>query len=794
MSTNIQFSLTAVEARDLLASDSNGKSDPYFKIPHNQYGVLDLPGKKHKSKVIKKTLNPVWNHTYEKIEFNPQMCNKLDIEIFDYDTFGKDDLIGKASINLDWMKTEGQNTFDQWIPLTVTTKDKRTKTTQTIQKGSVHVQIKVLYRPQNIPTQQAVGQQPLYQYPNQQPMYPSQQGQPMPGQPPMGQPLTGQPQVQPPPGQPPMGQPLPGLARVQPPPGQPPMGQPLPGQPQVQPPPGQPPMGQPLPGQPQVQPPPGRPPMGQPLPGLARVQPPPGQPPMGQPLPGLARAQPPPGQPLVQPLPGQRPVQTSPGQPPLSQSAQLPPNQPLVHPPVGQPPVQPLPGTQPRPLQQSMMSQAYPQLQQAQYGPHYPAPQYGSPYQPMPMQQPMMAPHMMPVVQQAPIISVGPNILTTFRRGDALQPGSWIPVREPVIMVGLGWDFTGRESFDLDASITGFDKQFNCIDKIYYSNKNGLSGSVRHFGDNTTGVGDGDDEVMEISFNRVPPRVQYLAVTINSFKKNSLIRARSAYIRIFTRSFHIGKYTLNRTKDCIGLLLGVFQRDVSGMFWYFRVMADPIDGHVVTESIKDIKALLGQYSMANAANPRTIHHPLPGEPIIQFNKWIALQSRFTYIGLGWNIQPGFSFDLDASILTFDKTNRLLEIVYHKNMQSYNGSIIHYGDSRSGFGEGDDEVLSVDFAAVDPNTFTMAVVINSFKGNSIVNIRDAFIRLYDQQRPIGVHLLNNCPDCIGLFFGIFRKNAQGIWHFTAVKEIVNGVEAPQSVNDVIIKLNKYPLKI
>ena len=193
MSTNIQFSLTAVEAKELLAGDSNGKSDPYFKIPHNQYGVLDLPGKKNRSKVVKKTLNPVWNHTYEKIEFNPTMCNKLDIEVFDYDTFGKDDPIGKASINLDWMKTEGQNTFDQWIPLTVTVKDKKTKTTQTMQKGSVHVRIKVLYRPQ--------------------------QGQPIPGQPPMGQPL---------PGQPPMGQPLPG---------QPPMGQPLPGQP---------PMGQPF--------------------------------------------------------------------------------------------------------------------------------------------------------------------------------------------------------------------------------------------------------------------------------------------------------------------------------------------------------------------------------------------------------------------------------------------------------------------------------------------------------------------------------------------------------------------
>jgi hypothetical protein len=203
--------------------------------------------------------------------------------------------------------------------------------------------------------------------------------------------------------------------------------------------------------------------------------------------------------------------------------------------------------------------------------------------------------------------------------------------------------------------------------------------------------------------------------------------------------YHIGKYTLNRTKDCIGLLLGVFERDQTGMFWYFRVMADPIHGNKVTDSIADIKTLLGQYSMCNcnSYNSHSIRHPLPGEPLIQFNKWIQLANRFTYVGLGWNIQQGMNFDLDASIITFDRINRLLEIISHKNMQSYNHSIIHYGDNRTGLGEGDDEVLSVDFAALDPNTFTMAVIINSFKGNSMINVRDAFIRLYDRQKTIGV---------------------------------------------------------
>ena len=379
------------------------------------------------------------------------------------------------------------------------------------------------------------------------------------------------------------------------------------------------------------------------------------------------------------------------------------------------------------------------------------------------------------------------------KQGDPLVPGTWIPINEPNVYVGLGWDFTGTETFDLDASITGVDEKFNIIEAIFYSHKKGLNNSVIHFGDNQTGEGEGDDEVIQVILNQVPEGVYYLAVTINSYSKNSLIKAKSAYIRLFTDKYNIGRYTLTRTKDCIGLLLGVFERDPVQNIWYFRVMADPISGNKVTLSYEDIKTLLGSYSMSNY-NSHAIQHPLPGEPIIEFNKWIQLENRFTYVGLGWHIQPGYTFDLDASILTFDRNNNLMEIVYHKNSHSYNNSILHYGDNRSGVGEGDDEVLSVDFAILDPNTFTMAVIINSFKGNSLVNVLNAFIRLYDTQRPLGVHVLKNCPDCTGLFFGIFRKDANGVWHFTAIKEIIHGVIATESLNDVRYLLDKYPLKI
>ena len=758
MSKNIKLTLTAIEAKDLLASDSNGFSDPYFKIPHRQNGVVDLPGKKNRSKVIKKNLNPVWNHSFE-IEFNPSICNKLNIEVYDYDLLGKDDHIGSGFIPLEKIISGGQDSFEEWIPLNVTIKDKKAKNYgQNIQKGSVHIKLIVRSRPLKQTFTQAM---PLPQQQINQPNI--QRNQSLPPQ----QPSIQQPNL------------YPDLSSIQS-PQQPLNQQPMP----QQLPPQQPPNQQPMP--PQM--PPQQPPNQQPIPHPMFQQMPAQQPPNQQPMPPQMPPQQPPNQqpiphPMFQQMPAQQlPYQQSMVQPQLYRPPTF---QQSNRPPMGQPQLQ-----RPPTFQQPV---ARPPPMQRSLPPQYP---YGA-YPPQP--QPIQYSTMPPVVNVAvpPPVTTGIPILFTFRNGDALQPGTWIPVREPTVMVGLGWDFTGRETFDLDASVTGFDADYEVVESIYFSHKKGLSNSVIHYGDNLTGQGEGDDEVIKVILAKVPKRVKYLAVTINSFKKNSLIRAKSAYIRLYTNNFHIGKYVLKRTKDCIGLLLGVFERDPTQNIWYFRVMADPIAGNKVTLSYEDIKTLLGTYSMCNAKsyNSQPVQqHPLPGEPVIEFNKWITLDNRFTYVGLGWHIQPGFTFDLDASILTFDRMNNLMEIIYHKNGHSYNNSILHYGDNRSGVGEGDDEVLSVDFALLDPNTFTMAVIVNSFKGNSLVNVMDAFIRLYDTQKPIGVHVFKKFPDCVGIFFGIFRKDMKGVWHFSAIREIVHGIVATQSANDVRLILDKYPLKI
>jgi tellurium resistance protein TerD len=87
------------------------------------------------------------------------------------------------------------------------------------------------------------------------------------------------------------------------------------------------------------------------------------------------------------------------------------------------------------------------------------------------------------------------------------------------IRIGLGWDdrVTTGEDFDLDASVFMINKDGKCRtdkDFIFYNNLKSTDGSVEHTGDNKTGEGDGDDEVIKVDLSMVPADVDKIAVTV----------------------------------------------------------------------------------------------------------------------------------------------------------------------------------------------------------------------------------------------------------------------------------------
>ncbi len=259
----------------------------------------------------------------------------------------------------------------------------------------------------------------------------------------------------------------------------------------------------------------------------------------------------------------------------------------------------------------------------------------------------------------------------------------------------------------------------------------------------------------------------------------------------------MGRFVLNETKDCIGLLLGLFERNRQTNGWFFRVMVDPIEGNTAIKSYDSLKTLLNGYT--ESFNSSVVNykprHPLPGEPLFTPETWIDMAPGVTYIGLGWDILPGNIYDLDASIVTFDRNINLLEIIYHKNLQSADGTIIHYGDNRTGLGEGDDELLSVNLVSINPNVNAMAVIVNSFKGNSMVGLRSAFIRLFDQSKLIGCHVLGQGTETTGLLLGLFRKDfANNVWLFQVMISPLPGHEATDSVQQLRIILDKYKMPL
>ena len=86
------------------------------------------------------------------------------------------------------------------------------------------------------------------------------------------------------------------------------------------------------------------------------------------------------------------------------------------------------------------------------------------------------------------------------------------------LMVGLGWDvnrYDGGAEFDLDAAafmLAGTGKVRSSDDFIFYNQKVGPG--VEHMGDNRTGEGEGDDEVINVDLSQVPADVEKIDFTV----------------------------------------------------------------------------------------------------------------------------------------------------------------------------------------------------------------------------------------------------------------------------------------
>lgn len=184
------------------------------------------------------------------------------------------------------------------------------------------------------------------------------------------------------------------------------------------------------------------------------------------------------------------------------------------------------------------------------------------------------------------------------------------------IFMGLGWDVAqvqpaarsgglwgslfgggnsgGSASIDLDASCLAFDVQGKLRDQVWFRQLRGLNGALEHTGDNLTGEGDGDDEVIRVDLSRLPADIMHLVFTVNSFRGQSFDRVQNAYCRLVDEATQteLVRFTLSEAGSHTGLVLARLLRQ--GSDWHFQALGDKTQGRTFQDMLPLIQSCLAR--------------------------------------------------------------------------------------------------------------------------------------------------------------------------------------------------------
>ena len=362
----------------------------------------------------------------------------------------------------------------------------------------------------------------------------------------------------------------------------------------------------------------------------------------------------------------------------------------------------------------------------------------------------------------------------------ALEVGQVVSLgNPPFLRFGLAWDATGDCAPDLDASAVAFDLNGNVIDTVYFDKLDGLGGCLAHSGDNRTGEGAGDDEVVEIRFAGVPENVAAFVLCINSYSGEAFTVLKTACVRV------VGPDGMELYKLYAGaaakpgsrsLLVAKIYRaaDPSGaLVWNFHCCADSGQAQTFSEFLPTMQASLKQVFPSVQVNP-TLSIPImrKGERIS-----IPANSNLVAIGLGWDVVTnGPNLDLDASCLAFDCNCKWLETesVSFARKQNSNHSVVHSGDNLTGEGDGDDELLWCFLQSIPAHVFSLVFVVNIYTmGHTFREVKTAYVRLLDERmEEVVQYPLAETPNSTGLVVCALHRSTMG-WRLVAMGKPATG---------------------
>lgn len=244
----------------------------------------------------------------------------------------------------------------------------------------------------------------------------------------------------------------------------------------------------------------------------------------------------------------------------------------------------------------------------------YPAPSYGTPQPPAAPQPPTYpAPYPgqpgPPPAAPAPAPAPAGEISLTKARPVSLTKGQKVTLRKDggvaltQIRMGLGWDpirksgglFGGSRSanIDLDASVVLF-AGHQPIDTVYFGNLRTRDGAIVHSGDNLTGEGEGDDEVINVNLPQIPPHVDTLLFLVTSYRGQTFEQIDNAFCRLVdsTTNAELARYTLRGGMPFTAMVMATIVR--SGNDWKLQAVGEGLNAKTPAKALPHLGRFLGQ--------------------------------------------------------------------------------------------------------------------------------------------------------------------------------------------------------
>ena len=156
------------------------------------------------------------------------------------------------------------------------------------------------------------------------------------------------------------------------------------------------------------------------------------------------------------------------------------------------------------------------------------------------------------------------------------------------VRVGLGWDqrVTDGSDFDLDASVYLLNeggKVRSDADFVYFNNLKAANGAVEHHGDNLTGVGEGDDEVVSVHLGKLPQDVAKVVFAVTIYeadqRRQNFGMVANAFIRVVNADggAELARYDLSEDASTeTAMVFGELYRH--GAEWKFRAVGQGFSG------------------------------------------------------------------------------------------------------------------------------------------------------------------------------------------------------------------------